>query len=418
MKIIKRLALINILSMMSITSSAQSITDTIQPAVDSLSLRIINLNANFIQHVDSSNVYQFRINRDPSLYYWYIKNAPVGLTINKDNGKLSFKVAKNYFLSGKLKYDYPYNVGVTVQSLEDPNDKIDTAFFISFYNTEIIPSMLKLSVSGVLTIDEGETVSFRVQCESGSFPFESILFNSTVSIKDYTLVKLCNDEFNWTPGFDFVKETDPNKEKSFTVGFIGITRFQAKDTATVRIVVKNALNYPQANLEFDLVNKNIRSYILQLKFAFKQIDKRLKKVKTFRTGFDLTSASTALTGTILNTSSSESAQRTGKILPSVGVAIVPIKEATAPNKSVEQNQASQIRSTIKRLEYLLTDNVLVGERDIDIVRKTNKLKDELKQAQVQLIDIPVEISADMTEENLNNYFNSPKVNKKYRLKGK
>jgi hypothetical protein len=418
MKIIKRLALINILSIMSITSSAQSIADTIKPAVDSLSLRIINLNANFIQHVDSSNVYQFRINRDPSLYYWYIKNAPVGLTINKDNGKLSFKVAKNYFLSGKLKYDYPYNVGVTVQSLADPNDKIDTAFFISFYNTEIIPSMLKPSVSGVLTIDEGETVSFRVQCESGSFPFESILFNSTVPIKDYTLVKLCNDEFNWTPGFDFVKETDPNKEKSFTVGFIGITRFQGKDTATVRIVVKNALNYPQANLEFDLVNKNIRSYILQLKFAFKQIDKRLKKVKTFRTGFDLTSASTALTGTILNTSSSESAQRTGKILPSVGVALVPIKEATAPNKSVEQNQASQIRSTIKRLEYLLTDNVLVGERDIDIVRKTNKLKDELKQAQVQLIDIPVEISADMTEENLNNYFNSPKVNKKYRLKGK
>lgn len=404
--------------MMSIISSAQITSDTTKPAVDSFSLRIINMDANFVQHVDSSNVYQFRINRDPFLYYWDIKNAPVGLAINKDNGKLSFKVAKNYFLSGKLKYDYPYKVGVTVQSLADPNDKIDTAFSISFYNTEIIPSMLKPSVSGVLTIDEGETVSFRVQCENGSFPFESILFNSTVPIKDYTLVKLCNDEFNWIPGFDFVKETDPNKEKSFTLGFIGITRFQAKDTAFVRIVVKNALNYPQANLEFELVNKNIRSYVLQLKFAFKQIDKKLKKVKTFRTGFDLTSASTALTGTILNTSSSESAQRTGKILPSVGVALVPIKEATAPNKSVEQNQASQIRSTIKRLEYLLTDNVLVGERDNDIVRKTNKLKDELKQSQVQLIDIPVDISADMTEEKLNNYFNSPKVNKKYRLKGK
>ena len=149
---------------------------------------------------------------------------------------------------------------------------------------------------------------------------------------------------------------------------------------------------------------------------FLQIDKKLKRTKSFRTGCDLTSAATALTGTILNTSSSENAQKTGKILPSVGVALVPIKEASSPTKSVEQNQASQIRSTIKRLEYLLTDNVLVGEKDPDIVTKTNKLKEELKQAQVQLIDVPVDIPADMTEAELNKYFNSPKVNKKYRLK--
>jgi hypothetical protein len=49
-------------------------------------------------------------------------------------------------------------------------------------------------------------------------------------------------------------------------------------------------------------------------------------------------------------------------------------------------------------------------------RKTNKLKEELKQIQIQLIDIPVEISQNMSEQELNEYFNSPKVNKKYRLK--
>ena len=64
------------------------------------------------------------------------------------------------------------------------------------------------------------------------------------------------------------------------------------------------------------------------------------------------------------------------------------------------------------------DNQLTSGKDPDITRKTNKLKDELKQVQVQLIDVPIELTNDLTEEELNRYFNSPKVNKKYRLSGK
>ena len=410
-------ALVWIVSLLFSYCSIAQATDTV-PTVTDTALRIINFNPFFTQHIDSSNVYQFRINKAPADYFWFLTDAPVGLSVNKDNGMLTFKAARNYFLSGKLRYDFPYRVGLSVQNLLNPSEKIDSAFSISFYNTEIIPSKIKPSVSGTVYVEEGEAVSFRVQCETGSFPFENILFSSSVPINNYTLVKQCNDEFTWTPGFDFVKENDPNKEKTVILNLIGTTRFQARDTANVRIIVKNAVNYPQAKQEFELVNKNIRSYVLQLKFAFLQIDKKLKKTKSIRTGFDLTSAATALTGTILNTSSNAGAQKTGKILPSVGVALVPIKEASSPTKTVEQNQASQIRSTIKRLEYLLTDNVLVGEKDPDIVIKTNKLKEELKQAQVQLIDIPVDIPADMTEAELNNYFNSPKVNKKYRLKRK
>ena len=65
---------------------------------------------------------------------------------------------------------------------------------------------------------------------------------------------------------------------------------------------------------------------------------------------------------------------------------------------------------------MVFDNQIIGEKDPDVVKKTNKLKDELKQIQTQLIDVPIELATDMTEEELNNYFNSPKVNKKYRLK--
>ena len=65
---------------------------------------------------------------------------------------------------------------------------------------------------------------------------------------------------------------------------------------------------------------------------------------------------------------------------------------------------------------MLRDNALLAERDPEVLRKTNRLREELKQIQIQLIDIPVDPVNDMTEEELNQYFNSPKVNKKYRTR--
>jgi uncharacterized coiled-coil DUF342 family protein len=94
---------------------------------------------------------------------------------------------------------------------------------------------------------------------------------------------------------------------------------------------------------------------------------------------------------------------------------VPVKETVAPQKIAEQNGASIIRSSIKRLEYQLHENSLTGEKDPDIVKKINKLKDEMKQIQVQLIEVPIDENTNMTEEQLNEYFNSNKVNKKYKL---
>lgn len=107
----------------------------------------------------------------------------------------------------------------------------------------------------------------------------------------------------------------------------------------------------------------------------------------------------------------------GKILPSVGVTLVPVKEATAPNSSADQNTASVIRNSIKRLEYLLSENTLVGERDPDILAKSKKLKDELKQTQMQLIDIPI-AEEKLNSKELDDYFNNPKVNKKYKVQKK
>jgi hypothetical protein len=240
---------------------------------------------------------------------------------------------------------------------------------------------------------------------------------TSIPVGDFTPVQQCNDIFKWTPSYDFVKETDTGKIKTVIVSFIGSTKFQMQDTVQIKFIVRNALNYPLAKEQYNLIVHDMNTYILQLKYTFLELDKAIKKTKKARTGFDLTAAGSALGGTVLSTSSNDGSKRTGQILPSVGVALSPIKEATAPTKTTEQNQATLIRSSIKRLDYILQDNALVGEKDPDLAFKINRLKEELKQSRMQLIDIPLEVTNNMTEEQLNRYFNSPKVTKKYRLKG-
>lgn len=393
-------------------------TDTIPIIHDSAdaALRIKNLNPYVTLPVDSSLNYKLEINKDQTKYYWYLRNSPVGLRINKDNGQLSFKAEKSYFLSGRLRYDHEYKVFLGVQNLDNPADRVDTFFSILFYNTEIIPSRLKPSVSSTLWVDEGDTVAFKVQCENGSFPIENITFYANMPLKVVSQVKKCDDDFVWSVPFDFVKESDSGKVKILNLTFVGANKFMNKDTATVKIIVRDALNYPIAVQDYNLAVRNINTYILQLKYSFLQLDKRVRGTKNTRTTFDITGSTTALTGSILASSTGEGSQKVGKVLPSVGVSLVPIKEAIAPQKVFDQNQASLVRTSIKRLEYMVRDNTLVGERDPNISQKTAKLKDELKQIQIQLIDIPIVDANDMTEEELNEYFNSPKVSKKYRLK--
>jgi hypothetical protein len=391
--------------------------DTIFVKQKDTALRIKNFSPYFTLHVDSTLDYHFEINKDPQNYYWYLKNSPVGLKINKDNGVLRFKAEKSYFLSGKLKYDNEYKVRLGVQNLDDVTDRMDTTFTLLFYNTDIIPSKLKPTVGNDLSMDEGDTLNFKLQCEEGTFPVESITYFSNFPIRSSSSITHCGDDFTWVAPYDFIREDENVKAKTLIVKFIGVDKFYNRDTAIVKVIVNQSINYPQRLLEYDKMNNYIETYIVQLKSTFRSLDKKIKRTKNTRTTFDLTSASTALGGTIFSSLPDQGQQTTGKILPSVGVALVPVKEAVSPNKSYEQNSASLVRSDIKRLQYLLSDNMLIGDKDPDIVKKTTRLKDELKQVQLQLIDVPIEEEA-VSSEDLDEYFNNPKVNKKYRLKGK
>lgn len=170
-------------------------------------------------------------------------------------------------------------------------------------------------------------------------------------------------------------------------------------------------------MEYKLIADEIKKYIKDLKLTFFILSNEIEQTKKNRTYFDIGSSSTAMFGTILSTSAqSNGAKNFGKVLPSLGLTLVPIKETVSPNKVQEQNMASQVRGTIKRLEFMLSEYSLVGEKDIDILNKTRKLKDELKQSQLQLIDLPlVEFNPKYTQEDAEKYFNNPKVNKKYKM---
>ena len=88
-------------------------SDTVKLPDDSV-LRIRNLNPYFSLHVDSALSYQLELNRDPSKYFFFMKNAPVGMKI-RENGLLTFRADRSYFLSGRLKYDNEYKVNIGVQ---------------------------------------------------------------------------------------------------------------------------------------------------------------------------------------------------------------------------------------------------------------------------------------------------------------
>jgi hypothetical protein len=411
-------------------SAQESTTDTLPTKTDSLLLdqaskpdldsllRIINLNPFFTLQVDSTLMYDLQINKPREQYFWFLKNAPVGVKIDRNTGLLYFKAERSFFRSGKLKYDQPYTVEIGVQNLRDATERVESSFTILFYNTEVIVSKLKPTIGENLPIQEGDSVRFRVQCEQGTFPVEQITIVTNEPISNFKTVKYCNDEFEWFVPFDFIKENDTTKQKILILKFIAADKFQNRDTATVRLIIRPGINYPQKNLEHDQVMNDMRKYVMNLKLTFFVISGNIAKTKSTRTGFDITGSSTAMLGTILSTAAeSQSAKNIGKVMPSVGLTLVPVKEAVAPTKVQEQNTASQVRATIKRLDYMMTDNAKIGDRDPDITTKIKRLRDEMKQSQLQLVDLPlVEFDPRYTQDEAEKFFNNPKVNKKYKLK--
>ncbi|MGL6267946.1 MAG: hypothetical protein ACRC2O_08465, partial [Chitinophagaceae bacterium] len=169
-----------------IADAQEKQTDTIAPKTDSAwkaipdrffndsTLRIINLNPYFTIHVDSVLKYDLQINRPPENYYWYLKNGPVGIQIDRNTGILYFKADKSFFKSGKLKYDIPYRVDIGVQNLYIPTERSDTSFTIMFYSTEIMASKIKPTISNIQYLEEGDSIRFSIQCEAGTFPIEQI----------------------------------------------------------------------------------------------------------------------------------------------------------------------------------------------------------------------------------------------------
>ena len=75
----KKFKLLLALLTISLTAFCQVNFEPAQKPIDSLGLRIKNLNPYFTIHVDSALKYQLEINKDVLQYYWFLKNSSVGL---------------------------------------------------------------------------------------------------------------------------------------------------------------------------------------------------------------------------------------------------------------------------------------------------------------------------------------------------
>jgi hypothetical protein len=338
--------------------------------------------------------------------------------IGKNDGNLYVKAEKALFKTGRLKYDIPYRIQLGVQNLHNPTERIDTAFTILFYSTEVIVSKLKPTTSPVLTVEEGDSIQFRIQCEEGSFPIEQISINSSMPLANYTAAKNCNDEFKWVIPFGIFRENDTAKQKIVTLDFIGSDKFYNKDTASIKVILRPGINYPMRNEVHKRIENEMFYYIQNMKLTFYVVSSAVKKNKNTRTYFDIGSSSTALAGTIISTTAENpNTVQIGKIMPSIGLTLIPVKEGVAPNKVQEQNTATQVRAEVRRLEYVLSENRLSGERDLEVLIKTKRLQDELRKSKLQFVDLPmVEFDEKFSEADADKYFQDPKVNKKYKLK--
>ena len=144
-------------------------------------------------------------------------------------------------------------------------------------------------------MDEGDTVRFQIECEEGSFPVETISFFSNLPIKNYTAVKKCDDEFIWSPPYDFIKETAIRHQKLVLLYFVGTNKFFIRDTAVVRLICKGRAELSVSCCRnMHRTEKEVHTYIFSLKYSFVQLDKKVKSTKTTRTTFDMTTSGTTL----------------------------------------------------------------------------------------------------------------------------
>lgn len=391
----------------------------VPPVFQDTALRIMNLNPYFTLHEDSVLNYDFIINRNTNDYFWFLMNSPVGVRIDRKTGVLYVKGEKALFKNGRLKYDLPYTIKLVVQNLHNPNDRLDTSFTLLFYSTEIVTSKLKPTTASVINLEEGDSLQFRIQCEEGTFPIEQISVNSSMPLSNYTPVNKCGDQFKWYVPFGLFRENDTAKTKTLRLEFIGSDKFFNRDTAVVRIILRPGINYPVRNQLHAREYKAMFDYIKQMKLTFYVVSSNVKKNKKTRTTFDISGSTTALAGTVVSTTakSNTSAAEVGKILPSIGLTLIPVKEAVAPNKVQEQNTATSVRAEVRRLEFILSENQLNGNQDFEVLTKTKRLQDELKKSRLQFIDLPmVEYDEKFSEADAEKFFTDPKVNKKYKLK--
>jgi len=115
-------------------------------------------------------------------------------------------------------------------------------------------------------------LSFKLQCEDGSFPLGSITYYCNYPIRSSTPINHCGDVFTWIAPYDFIKDDENEKQKNLVLKFIGVDKFYNRDTATITVKVHQSINFPLRLIEYNKIYATIETYIIQLKATFRDLD--------------------------------------------------------------------------------------------------------------------------------------------------
>jgi len=395
--------------------------ESLPVAIADTTLCIINVSPCFYLYPDSAIAYQLRLNRNPSGYTWYLKNNPPAVQLDSKTGMLYIKASATLFRQQKMFFGHRYVVSLGVQNNRDPTEWTDTSFAVIFQDPAIARGQIIPSVAGDIFAEEGDTIRFTLGCDNGNALVQSIKLSTSVAIGNYTSIQRCDDVFMWAIPFDFIRDRDSLDLRELRLTFVSIDDLQKKDTAEINIVIRQGINYVEKNQEYRKTAEEVKKYVQSLKLTFYVLNKSLRFNKFSRALFDVSAALTALAPAVIPEQQDEAKTGSGwnvsKLLPGIGLTLIPIKESLVPVKVQERANANQVRAVAKKLEFALLQNNLIGHRDPAVLNMICNLHEELRQARMQLIEVPLmEFDEDLSIEDAESYFKNYRTHKRHRLK--
>ena len=249
------------------------------PTVQALSPFYVLLGTKNYYEVSTSSVTD--IDGDPIVFYVNKEDLPEGMEFSS-SGKISWTPSRNQFY--RLR-----NQPLTIPFFaEDQPAKERTAVFLSVEasSQDMPPDITIIPSETSFELNENERLQLviHVSDANGDEDIEQFSFVSEDGSLDPELLRKNTDnqyEFIWMPGYDFVRDPDPEKE--IELRFFAIDKTRKSSEKLIKIRVKDTEDLSKKDAQSYNIYKDMMLELLnlmdQLEYNQKELEKELKKAK-------------------------------------------------------------------------------------------------------------------------------------------